>query len=120
MKRGTVGPSSVQKNYINFAREAGWLMWFKRKAGGIFEYGAGVQGWSPSLVFFLASKAPLDHDQGLSRLRLGLKTFKLFLDEIIPTRNPNCFFQNPPQKNKKSSYGLAWSEVGLLKTFRKY
>ncbi len=43
-------------------------------------YGARGQGWSLPLVFFLASKAPPWTRR--PRLRLGLKTFKLFLDEI--------------------------------------
>ena len=50
------------------------------------------QGWSLSLVFFLASKAPPWTRR--PRLRLGLKTFKLFLDEI-----PIVFLEPPLKKN---------------------
>ena len=55
-----------------------------------FIWGRG-QGWSLPLVFFLASKAP---PWTRRRLRLGLKTFKLFLDEI-----PIVFFGTPIKKN---------------------
>merc|ERR1711991_727014 len=58
-------------------------------------YGARGQGCSLPLVFFLASKAPSWTRR--PRLRLGLKTFKLFWYEI----NTNLFFTTPPKKKKK-------------------
>ena len=58
------------------------------------EYGAGGQGCSLFLVFFLASKAPPWTRR--PRLLLGLKTFQLFLDEI------QIVFLEPPEKKTEN------------------